>query len=198
MKYRFFLVTFLISPWIFGGPVVGSKTGSHTDHYQIDPIHSHIIFKAKHNSYTSWGRFTDFKGKILLNEKNISQSYLEIHIKAKSIHTDNVKRDRHLKGPDFFNVRKYPDIVFKSKKFKDLGGNKYQVEGELAMHGSYKNIKMSIERFKTGMDNKKNFRTGGDARFELLRSEFGIRYGLGGSIADKVEVIASIEAILKK
>ena len=202
MKCNLFLISFLISslfsPLVFGGPVALSKGKKiRMDHYQIDRSHSHIIFKTKHNSYTSWGRFTDFEGKFLLNEKNMNQSYLEIHIKAKSISTDDKKRDRHLRGPDFFNVRKYPDIVFKSKKIRGLGDNKYEVEGELAMHGVYKDIKMTIERFRTGMDSKKNFRTGGDARFKILRSDFGIRYGVG-TISDTVEIVASIEAVLKK
>ena len=193
-----FLVFFLFSSLAEAGPVQVSTTGHlRVDRYEIDRAHSHIVFKTKHNSYTSWGRFTDFNGKLLLNEKDMKQSYLEIHIKAKSINTDDRKRDRHLRGPDFFNVRKYPHITFKSKKVRDLGDNKYEVEGELALHGVTKDIKMSIERFRTGIDKRKNFRTGGDARFEIKRSEFGIVYG-EGSISDKVEVTVSIEAIRKK
>ena len=194
LSFLFFMGVFVVGGFIPAFAAKPSEQG--LDTYQIDKAHSHVLFKTKHNSYSSWGRFTDFSGKFALNEKDMSQSSLEITIKAKSINTDEKKRDRHLRGPDFFHVRKYPEITFKSKKVKSLGGNKYEVEGELGMHGVFKSVKMTIERFHTGMDSRKSYRTGGDARFKILRSEFGMRYGLS-SVADEVEIIASIEAVLK-
>ena len=41
---------------------------------------------------------------------------VDVTIKAASINTKNEQRDTHLRSADFFEVQKYPLIVFKSKK----------------------------------------------------------------------------------
>ena len=43
-------------------------------------------------------------------------------IDANSIRTGDQKRDEHLKIPDFFDVSKYPTLVFKSQKVERAEG----------------------------------------------------------------------------
>ena len=70
------------------------------------------MFRIKHlkTSY-AWGRFNDVAGKLALDGEKPT---VEVQIKADSIDTANAKRDEHLKGPDFFNVKQFPTISFKS------------------------------------------------------------------------------------
>jgi polyisoprenoid-binding protein YceI len=58
-----------------------------------------------------------------------------ITAKAESADTDNVKRDEHLRSPDFFNVKQYPSLSFKSTSVRPLQGG-YEVTGDLSLHGT--------------------------------------------------------------
>lgn len=105
------------------------------DKYIIDPQHSTIGFAVAHMEVSIVrGQFTDYKGEILFDEKNITGSTGEITIKTQSIDTRLKARDDHLKNADFFDAANYPEIVFKSKRIvkKDSG---YEIIGELTMHG---------------------------------------------------------------
>ncbi|MDB5287875.1 MAG: YceI family protein, partial [Mucilaginibacter sp.] len=52
-----------------------------------------------------------------------------------SVSTDNEKRDAHLKSADFFEVEKFPALTFVSTGIKPTGTNKYQLTGNLTIHG---------------------------------------------------------------
>ena len=51
----------------------------------------------------------------------------------------------HLKGPDFFDVAKFPTMTFKSKKIEAIGEGKFKVTGDLTMHGVTKEVVLDVE-----------------------------------------------------
>ena len=60
-------------------------------------------------------------------------------IKAASINTGIERRDNHLRSADFFDVAKYPEITFQSKKIEKKGKGLVAV-GDFTMHGVTKEI----------------------------------------------------------
>ena len=97
--------------------------------FKIDPAHSTIAFKVRHLLGTAKGKFTKFSGTIEVDPEHPEKSSVTVSIQAASIDTAIAKRDEHLRGEDFFNVQKYPEITFKSRRVKQTGPTPARLRG---------------------------------------------------------------------
>jgi polyisoprenoid-binding protein YceI len=167
--------------------------------FTIDPVHSAAIFKVKHMgaSYT-YGQFTDIAGQFSFDPAKPEASSVEVTIKADSINTHNEMRDRHLKGPDFFDTKENPTLSFKSTAWKKTSEHTYDVTGDITLRGKSKSITVPVEHVGDGKDPRGNELTGFHTMFTIDRSEFGINYGLPDAVPSKVEIIFSVEGTKKK
>ena len=118
--------------------------------FEVDLVHSSVGFSIRHIVSNVKGRFTDFSGTIVYDPKKVENSSVSVTIQAVSIDTDNEKRDNHLKSPDFFEVEKYPQITFQSKKVTKKK-NKFMLQGTLSMHGVEKNISIPFQAFSSAI-----------------------------------------------
>ena len=62
-----------------------------------------------------------------------------------SIDTTIAKRDEHLRSDEFFNVAKFPEITFKSRRVKQTRANTGEIAGDLMMHGVTRAITLRVE-----------------------------------------------------
>ena len=115
--------------------VLGFGTVAAQGTYGIDTAHSNVGFKVRHLVSKVSGGFNDFDGTIVADFNNLDSSSVEFTIQAASIDTKNEKRDGHLRSADFFDVEKYPEIIFKSSKITKIDGDSFAVLGALTMHG---------------------------------------------------------------
>ncbi len=155
--------------------------------YNVDTAHSTVGFSITHLQLSEVeGRFNDFEGTFMWDDKDPSNSSLEFTAKATSVDTGNAKRDDHLRGNDFFNVAKYPTLSFKSTKIEKAGGTKYRVVGDLTMHGTTKTVtvpatvKGPIDAFNDG-----SLSIGFNSRFKIDRIDYGVGAGWKGG-SDKI------------
>lgn len=125
--------------------------------YTVDKSHSSVGFTVTHLQLSEVdGRFKDFSGEINWDTKNPAKSSVNFTVQAKSVSTDNDKRDEHLRGSDFFDVDKYPTLTFKSTKIAPLGENRYSISGDLSVHGVTRQITTQatitgpVDAFKDG------------------------------------------------
>ena len=100
---------------------VATTTDTATRTYKIDKAHSEVIFQIRHLVTKVRGRFDEFDGTIQLNEEKPELSSVEFTIKAASIDTNEKDRDTHLRSADFFDVEKFPDLTFRSKRIVKKG-----------------------------------------------------------------------------
>jgi len=164
--------------------------------YRVDPVHSFVIFRVKHmNTAYAYGRFNSFSGTILVDEKNPANSSVEFEIEANSIDTGNSQRDDHLRSPDFFNVRQYPKITFKSTSVRKLDANTFEVKGDLTIRGVTRPLTVRVTYVGKGRNPRGQEIIGFETTFTLKRSQFGVNYGLNGGLADDVRVTIAVEAI---
>jgi polyisoprenoid-binding protein YceI len=160
--------------------------------FQVDPVHSTSIFRAHHlGAGMFYGRFNDVTGTIDIVE---GLPVFAISIAIDSVDTNNEKLDGHLKSPDFFNSVEFPEMTFKSNSAKKLGDEKYEVVGEITMHGVTKPL--TVMMTKTGqVTNRRGEMIGFETEFELTRSDFGMSYGVESSaLSDNIKVIVALEA----
>jgi polyisoprenoid-binding protein YceI len=170
--------------------------------FAIDPGHSEVGFQVRHLVSQTRGRFNDFTGSVNLDPKNLANSSVDFTIKAASIDTNVPDRDKHLRGADFFDVEKYPEITFKSKSIKAAGKDTYNVTGTLTMHGVSKDITLPVTYLGQAKDPWGNTRAGFEATTTLNRKDFDIVWNKaldagGAMLGDDVKININLETVKK-
>lgn len=181
--------------------LLASPTRS-ADTYVIDPVHSLAGFSVRHLMINNvQGRFNDFSGTILYDEKDITKSSVKVTINAASINTENADRDKDLRSPNFFDVANYPTLTFESKRIQKKGKS-YLCIGTLTMHGVSKEVTLPFQILGKVKDPWGNTRLGVEASLTLNRQEYGIAYNKtldnGGLIVgNEVKITLNVEAVKK-
>jgi polyisoprenoid-binding protein YceI len=122
--------------------------------YKFDQSRSTIGFTVRQFLGTTHGKFTKFEGKIDIDREHPEKSSVVAKIDVRSIDTGIVKRDNHLRSPEFFNVEKYPEMTFKSRSVKQTGQQSGGIFGDLTMHGVTKPITLHVKLLTPANDVK--------------------------------------------
>jgi polyisoprenoid-binding protein YceI len=173
--------------------------------FQIDPSHSQVSFNIRHFFTRVNGRFNDFSGTIVLDEKNLSKSSVEAVIQAPSIYTANEKRDKHLRTSDFFAADSFPTITFKSTKVIAGEQGTLKIEGNLTIRGITKPVVLDGNFMGAGAMDLENgmsagYRAGFEASTTINRKDFGIVWNRtldkgGTMLGDEVAIQLGVEAV---
>ena len=162
--------------------------------YDLDTAHSSIGFTVRHAMVTKVrGEFTDFTASLTANQDNPGESKAEATIQTASVDTRNADRDGHIKGEDFFDVEKFPQMTFSSTAFDvDASGNG-TVTGDLTIKGTTKPVTLDVETFGVEEDPFGNTRLGFEARTTINRKDFGIDFEAplnsgGALVGEKINI----------
>jgi polyisoprenoid-binding protein YceI len=175
-------------------------TTTATRTYKIDKSHSEAIFQVRHLVTKVRGRFTDFEGAIEFNEANPEQSSVHFTINTTSIDTAEPDRDKHLRSADFFEVEKFPQITFVSKRIVKRGAETYDVTGDLSIHGVTKEVVLPVAHMGKAKDPWGNDRIGFEAESSLNRKDYGLHWNAaletgGFLVGDDVKISLEIQAV---
>jgi len=163
--------------------------------WNLDASHSSVQFAIKHLAVsTVKGQFDKLEGKVTGDPKTPAGLLADVTIQATSVNTNSEKRDEHLRSGDFFDVAKFPTIVFKGEKTEVRSGKLFLL-GSLTLHGVTKKIEIPFEANGPVVDPYKNTRIGLEGSFTLKRSDYGMT-SFPGVVGDDVMVDISAEFIL--
>ena len=172
--------------------------------WQIDPDHSSFQFKVRHLTVSNVkGEFGKASGVVTMDDKDITNLKVELTIDASSVNTGHAKRDEHLRGPDFFDVVKYPTLTFVSKKVTKTDGNRLKVIGDLTIRGVAREITVEVEGPTPEVkDPWGSFRRGATATTRINRKDFGMTWNkvldTGGLlVSDEVDIYVEVELVRK-
>jgi polyisoprenoid-binding protein YceI len=110
--------------------------------WSLDPDGSSVGFTVR----TMWGlipvqgRFDRFSGSYEVGRDGTT---IELTIDADSIDTGNVKRDEHLRSPDFFDADGHAQVRFWSTRVDVLGDGSLHVFGNLEVAGIIKPVELA-------------------------------------------------------
>ena len=156
-----------------------------------DTIHSRIGFSAK-TLFKVEGNFRKYSTEISGDPDTLDNVKVRMEIDVASINTENKSRDTHLKTPDFFDVAKYPSIVFTSSKVWKQG-SQIVVQGTLDMHGVKKELTIPFDptfgKNGAGADTWSY-----EGSIKINRNDFGIG---SDSIAAKIGLKDTVELNLQ-
>lgn len=165
--------------------------------YEIDPVHSTILFRVGHmGAGEVFGFFREYKGAFDFDPAQpVEENMIEVTVKTESLDTLNAQRDEHLRTPDFFDTATHPEISFKSSKW-EKSEDGYKVTGDLTFMGVTKEVAADAKYLGTATDPRGDERLGLKASLKIKRSEFGMDKMIPGA-SDEVELIVSFEGIAK-
>ncbi|MEQ3762480.1 MAG: YceI family protein [Alcanivorax sp.] len=183
----------LLATAITGSALITSVANAATYDIDNEGAHASINFKIQHLGY-SWltGRFNDFDGSFEYDAAKPADSSINVTIDTTSIDSNHAERDKHLKGSDFLDVKKYPTATFKSTGFKSTGEGVGNMTGEFTLHGVTKTITIPVERLGEGNDPWGGYRAGFSGATVLKLSDYGIDYNLGPA-SSTVEIELHVE-----
>lgn len=166
--------------------------------YVLDAPHVSTAFIINHLGYSNMiGRFNDVTGAVQFDKDAVQTATVKVVIKSGSVDTNFAKRDEHLRSPDFFNAKEFPEITFVSSKVEKTGDKTGKLVGDLTMLGVTKPVTLDVV-FNKQADNpmSKKDTLGFSARGKIKRTDFGMKYGTP-NIGDEVELLIEAEAIAK-
>ncbi|WP_291728546.1 YceI family protein [Bernardetia sp.] len=147
---------------------------------------SSVTFKIKNAGITVDGSFKGFQGTVNFNPDDLASSKFDVSVAAKTVDTDNNKRDEHLRQDEYFGVEKHPKISMKSTSISKVSDGKYNATFELTIKGKTKSVSFPFSYSQTSRGYKLN------GSFEIDRRDFGV----GGSswiLSDDVKVFLNVE-----
>jgi polyisoprenoid-binding protein YceI len=175
---------------------VFASSAAFADTYKIDPGHTFPSFEADHfGGLSNWrGKFDKTDGTIVVDRASKSGT-VDITIDATSLDFGHTKLNEHAKGPDMFDVTKFPNATYKGKLvFK--GDVPTSVDGELTLHGVTKPVTLHISQFKCIQHPMlKREVCGADASATFNRADFGVDYGVKMGFKPEVKLAIQVEAV---
>ena len=167
----------------------------------VDLVHSSVGFTVRHLVVSKVrGKFTRWSGTIRMDEHDLARTEVDVAIETASVDTGVEQRDNHLRSPDFFDVEKYPTMIFKSTRVEKAPDGALRLHGNLTLHGVTKPVVLDVEYAGSQKDPWGGLRAGFSARTSLDRREFGLAYNQlletgGVVVGEKVDVDIEIEAV---
>ena len=167
--------------------------------WMIDKNHSTVGFEVKHMMVSKVrGQFDSYSAVIEADDlTDLTSAKIAFKFAGESINTRHEERDNHLKSADFFDIKNYPTIDFKSTNITENRGA-YKVTGDLTI----KNVTKSVTFVVTfggkalGPDGVEVY--GFEAETMINRGDFGLTWNAaletgGVLVGEKVKIFVQLE-----
>jgi polyisoprenoid-binding protein YceI len=169
--------------------------------WDIDTARSQIRFAVRHLVLSkARGRFGHWSGSVTVPDGDFSRATVDVVIDASSIDTGVARRDEHLRSADYFDVKRYPEIIFTSRLVSAEAGGRLRVVGALTMKGLTREVTLDTQPIGRSGDGRGFTRATFWATAAFARRDFGFvgnpALDSGGLvIGERIEVAVDIEAV---
>jgi polyisoprenoid-binding protein YceI len=169
--------------------------------WNIDTAHTGINFSVRHMVVSKVrGRFAKYGGLFQIDENDLTRSSMDVTIDAASVETGVADRDTHLRSADFFDIEKFPELRFRSKRIDKLDDSHYRVIGDLTIRDVTHEMPLEVEYGGRAKDPWGNERIGFSAKVSIDRKDFGLKWNQaleagGVLVGDRVDVDIELEAV---
>ena len=144
--------------------------------YTVDRAHTTVEFIVRHLMIAKVrGRFTAFDGQIEVAPGSDLPISITATIDAGSIDTREEQRDAHLRSADFFEVEKFPHLIFESTRIHGTPDD-FTIDGKLTIRGVTRDVKLTGSFEGRAADPWGGFRVGYAAHGTINRKDFGLAW----------------------
>jgi polyisoprenoid-binding protein YceI len=125
--------------------------------------------------FRTTGSFKNWEGTVIVDDDDVSRSTVSVKIRTASIEMLDAQQTAMLKDADFFDVAKFPEMTYASRRIERTGETTLKVEGEITLRGITRPMALDVSVTDRMPDAARGARF---ARFRatgsLKRSEFGM------------------------
>jgi len=100
-----------------------------------DGASSQVQFLAQQSGAALEGRFTQFSADVELDPVHPQSSRIKVAIDLASVDAGGTDANNLLKGPDFFDVTRFPSATFVATSVQATGPGTYQASGPFTLKG---------------------------------------------------------------
>ena len=144
--------------------------------------------------FRTTGGFQTWQGNVQVNDADMPKSAVEVTVQTDSLKMMDRQQADMLKDSDFFDVDRFPQMTFRSKKVERTGAETLKIDGFLTLRGVTRPMTLDV----TVSDRKPNAAPGAPyarvrAKGTIKRSDFGMTKYVD-LVGDNVEIIISTDA----
>ena len=146
--------------------------------WTIDNAHSNIRFEAGWEGFSIRnGEFKIFEGTMTSDSKeDLSNATFYLKVDPKSIDVIAENLSEQLKGEQFLDAEKFPEITFSASGAKAISDSTYISTGRLKLHGIEKDQEVLIW-LKGHKPGRRGEMLALEASLKLNRKDFGLEWG---------------------
>jgi polyisoprenoid-binding protein YceI len=152
--------------------------------YQLDKSHASLLLRVSHLGFSTYTtRFSRFDAELRFDPSNLPASKVVTTIDASSIEMDGAPAMclDIVKGPQFLDTVKFPQMVFKSERIRMTGAKSMEISGTLTLHGVTRPMVLAAT-YNGGYPGMPKMdphaRVGFSAHGSFKRSDFGLTYAV--------------------
>jgi polyisoprenoid-binding protein YceI len=199
-----FFAFLILGSSLFAQGFTVKATGSQVFNFEDKNGRNQVTFFSATPLEDITGTANGISGTVTFDVVNFAKTLNgSLIVKVASMNSGIELRDQHLKGSNWLNADKFPDIVFTIKEVtnvKKSDSNKFEfkVKGDFKMHGVTKEVVADAEATYLDESEQTKKRAPGDllgirAKFNVKLSEFGVNNQLvGNKVAENIEVSVNI------
>jgi len=170
--------------------------------YALDPGHTDVHFSWNHFGFSNPSAdLSHISGTLTYDPEHPAQAKVSVTMPLSGLDTHVPALDKVLRGKEFFNAKRYPDITFKSTKVQKVGYHRLRVEGDLTAHGVTRPVTLRVRLNRIGKHPFPAWHgaraVGFDAWTTISRSAFGLG-DYAPAVSDRLKVHLTVEGIEKK
>lgn len=161
---------------------------------QVIAEQSNVNFIYKQMGVAVDGKFKRFSSQLVFDPAKPAAASVNFTVDLASVDTGAAEGDDEVAGKSWFNTKTFPTARFVSSKVKALGGNRYEVNGQLSIKGKTQDV--VVPATFTAQGNNAIFAGG----FTLRRGDFLIGEGPWAAfdiVANEVQIKFHISATAK-
>lgn len=178
----------LLGALLAAAPAAAAAPAGITD-YALDTPRSALKFQFKQAGAVNQGRFRKFGVLLRFGDTNINASRLDVTIDVGSLDTGDDERDKILRGPELFDVARFPQALFKSSKINRIAAGRYEAVGKLTIRDVTREVRVPFTfRMAAEKSVSAAYMSG---RITIKRLDFGVGQGewkATDQVANEVDV----------
>ncbi len=147
---------------------------------------SEIRFVVKQMGAAVEGRFRKWKANVDIRPQDLAHSRADFDIDLASVDLASEESEAELARPRWFDTARFPVATFRSARIRDLGGDRYEIAGRLAIKGAAREVVVPVQLTRDPAGHAV-----AEGRFTLRRLEYGVGDGPWSDpsvVADDVQV----------